>query len=180
MISNKPIGFSWSWTRRKDIWSLALLSKVGVVHECHIMSRPSFNRAVKTQKWIDQTYPEQRRSPAPSPIPYTHKHVWRVTWILLSALLLTPVGNGPFCACPNTKMIRCWLAHTTGQSGASDPKWPSSCELLCKARGEGRHRKMAAVWVHHVECTAGVCMCLRSVVWGAGGGCCLSVCTLSH
>lgn len=34
-----------------------------------------------------------------------------VTWILLSALLLVPVGNGSFCVYPNGKMICCWLVQ---------------------------------------------------------------------
>lgn len=95
---------------------------------------------------------EETLLPAPSHT-LTHAHsqqlfplARRVTWILLSALLLTPVGNGPFCACPNRKMIWCWLAQNQSVQGPlcpSDLEGSALCELLCKAFGEARKRQMS-------------------------------------
>lgn len=133
--------------------------------------RPSFLRdwtrwshVTETQVWIDQTPVERTTS-----IHIKHSvHVWKkwlhsphhthrscavagcVTWILLSELLVIPVGNGSFCVCPMGR----WFVVDWSRTSQSRPfvclpqrigpcdHWFKACVKLmavCPHRGNSRH-----------------------------------------
>lgn len=114
---------------------------------------------------------------------HTHTHklcslAGCVTWILLSVLLLIPVGNGCFCVCPMGRwFVVDW--SRTSQSGPfvyptqrDQPMWPPELMAVCSHWGNTGHiSEKASETQSQVLISDGYIVAAYQPTWLVVGGC---------